>query len=161
MRSLIGFCLLLSASLASGQIGTCPPAQSQRLATWLASPPNRVAPEKQKPVATRAQLQQVCVPGGQKAYLVSRGVLPPKFEQSGPATASESVMVATGGGQKWVMMRVSEQGRITAAYIITEQNNLAQEVTPAFKDWKLAPATFRGTPVPIVLKLKMDFNEVR
>jgi len=87
--------------------------------------------------------------------------LQPKFEQSGPATASESVMVATGGGEKWVMMRVSEKGRITAAYIITEQNNLAQEVTPAFKDWKLAPATFKGTPVPIVLKLKMDFNKPR
>ena len=159
MRSLLGCCLLLSASLTLAQVGTCPPAQSQRLASWLASPPNLVAPEKQKAVATRAQLQQVCVPGGQKAYLVSRGVLPPKFEQSGPATASESVMIATGGGEKPVMMRVSEQGRITAAYIITEQNNLAQEITPAFKEWKLAPATFKGTPVPVVFKLKMDFSQ--
>ena len=159
MRGFIAFCLFLSASWAFGQIGTCTPAQSQRLATWLASPPNPIAPEKQKAVSTRAQLQQVCVPGGQKAYLVSRGVLPPKFEQSGPATASESVISATGGGERWVMMRVSEQGHITAAYIITEQNNIAQEVTPAFKDWKLAPAIFKGAPVPIVLKLKMEFSQ--
>lgn len=161
MRVLIFFLMFVSSTLTSAQVGTCSPAQSQRLATWLASPPNPVAPEKQKPVATRSQLQQVCVPGGQKAYLVSRGVLPPKFEQSGPATASESVMIATGGGEKRVMMRVSEQGRITAAYIITEQNNLAQEITPAFKEWKLSPATFKGTPLPVVFKLKMDFNQQR
>jgi hypothetical protein len=159
MRAFVGFCLLLSASVAVAQVGTCSPAQAERLATWLASPPNPVPPEKQKAVPTRAQLQQVCVPGGQKAFLVSRGVLPPKFEQSGPATASESVMIATGGGEKWVMMRASAQGRVTAAYIITEQNNLAQEVTPAFKEWKLTPATFKGAPVSVVFKLKMDFKQ--
>jgi hypothetical protein len=158
MRALTFFVLLLSSSLMFGQVGSCSPAQSQRLTKWLASPPNPVPPEKQKAVATRAQLEQVCVPRGQKAFLVSRGVMPPVIQEGGSPVVDPAMVMATSNGENWVMLRVSEQGKVSAAYVITEQHNLSQDLTSAFKDWKLTPATFKGAQVPVVFKLKMDFK---
>jgi hypothetical protein len=138
--------------------GSCPAPQAQRLTHWLTSPPNPVPPEKQKVVPTRAQLEQVCLPGGQKAYLVAHGVQPPKIEQGGFPTANGSALASMGVGQHWVVLRASESGVVTAAYIVTENNSLAQEVTDGFRGWKLKPATFKGAAVPVVFKVQLEFK---
>jgi TonB family protein len=106
-----------------------------------------------------SELKQVCYPIGDRAYRVGHGIAPPKPlktpDPSYPPGASRAGQTGT-----VVVMLIVDAGGAPTSIILTRSvgADLDEAAIKAIRSWKFAPATFKGSPVPVAIHVEVNFT---
>jgi TonB family protein len=122
-------------------------------------PPPGDAKENLPDAKSEAELPGICFPTGEKAYLVGRGVKPPKALKTPDPNYSEQARKQRIEGTVILVMIVDSQGQPTTFYVAKPVGTgLEAEAIRAVEKWHFAPATFHGNPVPAAMNVEVYFH---
>ena len=152
---------------------TCSPEEQQRLLDDTIEHRGRKNQDtrpKLPDVASLDELHPYCVPGGDRAYQVGRGVKAPRAKYAPDPKYSKAAQSAKLQGTTVLLAIITPEGTPTAIAI---QRSLAenlegklqlagfeldQRAVEAVSQWKFDPATFQGKPVPVAINVAVNFK---
>ena len=117
-----------------------------------------------------SELRQDCLPGGDRAYRVGRGVKPPHARYTPDPKYSDGARKAKLQGTSVLLAIVTPQGSTTAIGITRSLGGglddkmsrfgyqLDQRAAEAVSQWKFDPATFQGQPVAVAINVEVNFK---
>jgi TonB family protein len=122
------------------------------------------------PVGNLSELHLYCLPGGDRAYKVGRGIKAPHVKHAADPEYSEDAKRARLEGTSTLIAIVNPSGSTSAISIMKPlgQNltqdlaiiafELDQRAVEAVSKWKFDPAVFGATVVPVVIKIEVNFR---
>jgi len=122
------------------------------------------------PVSDLKELRLYCLPGGDRAYKVGRGIRMPHVRHAPDPEYSEDARRARLEGTSKLIAIVNPGGSTSAISIMRPlgQNlpqdlarvafELDQSAVEAVAKWKFDPPVFGGMPVPIVIMIEVNFR---
>jgi TonB family protein len=163
---LIGDVFLKTSELANFE---CSIEERQQLVEFVATDRKAKQPEL-PPVRNLTELRPYCLPGGDRAYKVGRGIKAPHVKHAPDPEYSEDAKQARIEGTSNLIAVVNPSGSTSAISIVKPlgenlPQNLAllafqldQRAVEAVSRWKFDPAAFGATPVPVVIKVEVNFR---
>ena len=119
---------------------------------------------------TLDELRAYCLPGGERAYRVGRGIKPPHVKKAPDPSYSEAARQAKLQGTTVLSAIVTPTGSTSAISIerslasgLDERlkpaaYQLDQRAVEAVSKWRFDPARFGNTPVPVVIDVEVNFK---
>jgi TonB family protein len=106
-----------------------------------------------------ADLERVCTPTGEAAYLANRGIQKPvPLATPDPAYSAKGLKNHTQGGVV-LMIIIDEKGRASTPYVTRSlEPSLDLAAVQAVERWRFQPATFQGSPVPVAINVEVNFR---
>ena len=148
----------------------CSNEEQQQLIDDIVNHDRKDKQDELPPVGDLKELQRYCLPGGDRAYKVGRGINMPHVKHAPDPEYSEDAKRAHIEGRSTLIAIVNPSGSTSAISIMRPlgQNlsedlaavafELDQRAVEAVSKWKFDPAVFGGTPVPIVIKIEVNFR---
>ena len=125
---------------------------------------------KKPDAASLDELTEYCLPGGERAYKVGRGVKAPHPKHAPDPTYSESARQAKLQGTTVLMIVVTPTGDTSAVSVVRSLGSGLDQTTrslgeqldwkafEAVSGWRFAPAMFGSTPVPVIINVEVNFR---
>ena len=123
------------------------------------------------PMGDLKELQRYCLPGGDRAYKVGRGINMPHVRHApDPEYSADARRARIEGKSTLIAIVVNTSGSTSAISIMKplgenfDQNlgiiafELDQKAVEAVSKWQFDPAVFKGTPVPVIIKIEVNFR---
>jgi TonB family protein len=102
---------------------------------------------------------QSCYPGGDRACHIGHGVIAPKPLKTPDPPYPPGSSRAGHTGTVVVMLIVDPKGNPTSVILTRSVGaDLDEAAIKAIRGWKFAPATFKGSPVPVSVHVEMNFT---
>jgi TonB family protein len=164
---LIARVFLESAELAPVE---CSKEEQRQLIDDVVTHDGKDKQPKPPPAGTLSELRLYCLPGGDRAYKVGRGIKVPRVKHAPDPEYSENARRARIEGKSTLIAIVNPSGSTSAISIMRPlgedlAQNLAltafeldQRAVEAVAKWKFDPSVFGATPVPVVIKIEMNFR---
>ena len=167
---LISAVFLKKSELAAVQ---CSAAERQEFLEDLRMRMNHSSPvaKPKLPDATNlADVHPYCLPGGDRAYRLGRGIKPPHAKYTPDPKYTDAARNAKLQGTTVLLAIVTPEGLPTAISIQRSLGagrndklrplgyQLDQRAVEAVSQWRFDPAKFQGKPVPVVINVEVNFK---
>jgi TonB family protein len=132
---------------------------------------NKHSDPPQKPDAVRLdELPTYCLPSGERAYKVGRGIKAPHPKHTPDPSYSEGARNAKLQGTTVLMMIVSPAGGTSAVSVVRSlgsgldpaRRSLGEQLdwnaVEAVSKWRFDPAKFGDVPVPVMINVEVNFR---
>ncbi len=130
-------------------------ASHQFLTDWL----YKVSAVPTPSVTSKAELQSICFPTGERGYIVSKGVKPPKAISTQDPTYSESARRRRIQGTAVYAVIFNEEGLVSDVLLVRSLDpNLNYNGAVAIRGWRFQPATFQGSPIAGAVHVEVNFR---
>lgn len=147
------------------ETATCPAEEREQFQNLLTTfnqkqkHPKAKATDKPPNAEALSEVPQMCMPMGERAYLVRRGVQPPKAIDTPDPAYSDAARRKGLQGTVILFLVVDPQGRPATAYVSRSLGyGLDEAAVEAVRKWKFAPATFKGVAIPVVINVEINFR---
>ena len=115
--------------------------------------------KSQLPSATLDQLHPYCFPNGERAYLGTGGIQPPKVISAPDPKYPKDARRAGKQGTVVLLLIVDTNGRPTTLSIIRPLGSgFDEKAIAAVSTWRFKPATFADQPVPVAINIEVNFR---
>jgi TonB family protein len=147
------------------QIGVCPAEEQKQFEDELTT-----LNEKQRRSQGKSQgkpsnadmlsdVPEMCMPMGERAYMVRRGVHPPKALKAPDPTYAEAARHARIEGRVILFLIVDAKGRPATVYVGRSlDRDLDRAAVEAVQHWTFEPGTFKGTAIPVAINVEINFR---
>lgn len=106
-----------------------------------------------------ADLPRICLPTGEEAYRVGRGIQKPKVTETSDPEYTDKARKKRTQGTVVLLTIIDERGRPTTLYVTQSLDfGLDQAAVQAVQKWSFDPAAFQGSPVPVVINVEINFR---
>jgi TonB family protein len=115
--------------------------------------------DKTGDAAALSDVPQICMPMGERAYIVQGEVQPPKAVKTPDPVYSEAARRARIEGTVILFVVIDAQGRPATVYVGRSlDHDLDRAAVEAVQHWTFAPATFKGTAIPVAINAEINFR---
>ena len=115
--------------------------------------------DKPADAAALSDVPQICMPMGERAYIVQRGVQPPKAIETPDPMYPEAAQRKRIEGTVILYLVIDAQGRPTTVYVGRSlDHDLESPAVEAVQHWTFAPAIFKGTAIPVAINVEVNFR---
>jgi periplasmic protein TonB len=133
----------------------CTPASHEFLTDWL----YKVSVVPKPSASSKSDLESICFPTGERGYVVSKGVKPPRAVSTPDPAYSESARHSRIQGTAIYALLVDEQGLVSDVLLVRSlEPSLNFNGVVALRKWRFKPATFEGEPIRGAVHVEVNFR---